>query len=274
MALSETFPLASHREKVLIPRIAEVPWEPVLLDGGVRGPTRKTLSTGTGGALSSDPERPVATVLSHNVPGWRDPELVYHPTVEEAYFLEGGTQLADRVYDTGHYLYRPPGILHGPAGHTSLKFAGRTMLQRFGGGADTLLRYDGSEFPHHDCQPVTDEYTYWPVPWVEQLDANAIPWLEAPDGPWGGTRHKWLSQNKLTGGGTLLIQIPPGWSGAGSAARGAMEEFVVEGELAMGGQWFEKWGYACRPADDPAEHYQALGGAVLICFWDEDEFAA
>jgi hypothetical protein len=42
----------------------------------------------------------------------------------------------------------------------------------------------------------------------------------------------------------------------------------------MGGQWFERWGYACRPAGDPADGYQALGGARLICFWDENELDA
>jgi len=49
---------------------------------------------------------------------------------------------------------------------------------------------------------------------------------------------------------------------------------IAEVPWEPGGQWFDKWGYACRPADDPAEHYQALGGAVLICFSDEDDFAA
>jgi hypothetical protein len=261
--------LASHRAKVTIPRILERPWEPVLLEGGVRGPAKKTLSTGTGGSLSRDPTFGVTTWLGHSPPGWSDDELVYHPCVEEVFFLDGVTKLADRTYSHGHYLYRPPGILHGPAG--SSRYDSRTNIYRFGSAADTLLRYDGDEFPNVDSQPVTDEHEDWPVPWVEQLDSNQLPWSDVNSGPWQGARHKWLSRNRVTGGGTLLIDIPAGWSGAGSPAHGTIEEFVVEGELSMGGQWFEKWGYACRPAGDPARGYEALGGACLICFWDENE---
>jgi hypothetical protein len=146
-------PIASHREKVIIPRIYEQPWQPLLLEGGIRGPAIKVLSRGTGGALSPDPDFPVVTWISHLPPGWCDPELVYHPCVEESFVLGGAGYLADRYREAGYYLYRPPGILHGPAYNPP--YTARTLLQRFGAGTDTLLRYEGDELPLIDCQAVT-----------------------------------------------------------------------------------------------------------------------
>jgi len=102
-------PLASHREKVIIPRLYEVPWQPLLLEGGVRGPAIKMLSRGTGGAFHPDPAYPVATWISHLPPGWGDFELVYHPCVEESFVLGGTGWMGDRIRDPGYYACRPAG---------------------------------------------------------------------------------------------------------------------------------------------------------------------
>jgi hypothetical protein len=269
MALTTANPYASTRQSVRIPRIHERPWEPLELGGGVRGPVRKTLHRGSGGAMHPDPSVAIETWLSVLPPGWVDHELVYHPCVEEGFVLDGEGFLADRPRNKGWYLYRPPGILHGPAGQPP--YAGRVMIQRFGAGTETLLRYDGDEFPHADSQPVTDEHREWPVTWVESLDSNALPWTPVEGGPWDGAAHKWLSRNTVSGGGTLLIQLPAGWSGTGTKTRGSVEELVVEGEVSMGGELFERWGYAARPIGDAAGSYGSTGGATLICFWDENE---
>src|SRR4051812_36536126 len=111
-----TIPLRSQRESVSIPRVNDVPWDTKTISpAAVPGPAKKILSRGTGGALHPDPDVVQATWLTHISPWWRDPELVYHPCVEEAFILNGTVQLGDRVYGAGSYLYRPPGILHGPA---------------------------------------------------------------------------------------------------------------------------------------------------------------
>ncbi len=78
----------------------------------------------------------------------------------------------------------------------------------------------------------------------------------------------------VSGGGTVLLDLPAGWIGEGSRARGTVEEFVYQGVLHMGGQWFDTWGYACRPVGQAAGEYFAAGGAQLVCFWDDDEIAA
>jgi hypothetical protein len=44
--------------------------------------------------------------------------------------------------------------------------------------------------------------------------------------------------------------------------------------MTIGGQFFERWGYACRPAGEPAGSYGSQGGARLLCIWDEDELGA
>jgi hypothetical protein len=262
--------LASQRESIRVPRVAELPWVTSPKPGGVPGGAKKILGISKGGAMAIDPELEVTTALAHIPPGWVDEELVYHPCVEEAYVLEGEGFMADRPRNKGWYLYRPPGILHGPAGQPP--YASRVMVQRFA-AAGGLLRYDGDEFPHVDSQPVTDDHERWPVGWVESLDASALPWLPVEGGPWGGTEHKWLSRNKVTGGGALLLRLPQDWIGTGTETRGSVEEFVVDGELTMGGQWFERWGYASRPIGDAAGVYHAPGGACLICFWDVDELS-
>jgi hypothetical protein len=245
-------------------------WDSKVRAGGVGGPTKKILSAGTGGGLSPAGDILMETWLSHSPPWWLDEELVYHPCVEEAFILNGIVQLGDRVYTAGCYLYRPPGILHGPA--LTPSDIGATLFQRFAAEGG-LLRYDGDEFPHLDCQPVTDEYETWPVEWVEFVDSTALEWIAVDSGPWQGCSTKWLSRNRVTGGGTLLLDLPAYWSGEGSRAKGTIEEFVVSGQMTAGGQHFERWGYACRPAGDSAGRYASPGGAQLICVWDEDELA-
>jgi hypothetical protein len=262
---------ASRREPAVFPRINGVNWMSKPRPGGVPGGVKKILTTGTGGGISADPDFTFTSILNHIPPWWRDDELVYHPCVEEAFIVNGTVQLADRVYEPGSYVYRPPGILHGPAFVPS--DIGATLFQRFAAEGG-ILRYEGDEFPHADLQPVTDEYQRWPVEWVEHVDSNELPAIPVGTGPWAGATCKWLTRNRETGGGTILLDLPPYWTGSGSPGRGTVEEFVVSGEMTIGGQFFERWGYACRPAGEPAGSYGSQGGARLLCIWDEDELGA
>jgi hypothetical protein len=249
------------RIPVSIPDTHELDWQPLptARDGNVPGPVFKL--------LSSDPETGGYTKLQHMPPGWHDPALDYHDAAEEAFRLVGWNQLADRRISVGCYLYRPAGILHGPASSDPVN--GSTGISRFPSSA-RILRYTGDEFPHVDSQPITDDYLHSPIEWVELLDSNTLPWLEAP-GPWAGASYKWLGRNRETGGGALLIDMPPGWEGGGAPGRGTTEEFVIEGSLIAGGVTYVKWGYACRAPGAPAGAYGTQEGARLICYWDENE---
>ncbi len=245
---------------VSIPSAWELDWVALdtSRDGNVPGPVWKP--------LRRDPWSGALTFLMHLPPGWHDEVLDWHPTTEEGYKLAGATLLGGVLLDKGCYLYRPPGILHGPV--SAPYDEGSTILQRTNGEI-RILRYDGDEFPHRHMQPITDEHRDWPVEWNEKLDTKELEWEPVSEGGWSGCAVKWLHHNRVTGGGAVLLNVPAGWSGAGSAARGAIEEFVIDGQIRAGDEDYGRWGYAYRPAGRAAGQYSSEGGAELCCWWDE-----
>lgn len=250
---------------VLIPDTHAMPWVAIdtARDGNVPGPVFKL--------LTSDPVTHGSTVLLHCPPGWRDPVLDWHPTIEEAFTLQGSLQMAWNTMDEGSYLFRPPGVLHGPPHAHDV--TGATFVIRMD-GESRILRYDGTEFPHEHMQPITDQWKTSPFTWVERLATPGLPWLPVEDGPWAGARVKWLNRrNDGLPGGCAMLQLPPRFQGAGTQCRGQIEELVVDGALEAGGVAFGKWGFACRAAGDPAGVYRSEGGATLICWFDADELA-
>jgi hypothetical protein len=259
------------REKTtLVPDLMDRDWIPLdtSRDGNVPGPVWKP--------LTADPETGACSYLMHLPPNWHDNELDIHPTVEEGYVLRGGTTLGDPALDTfgphpvGNYMYRPPNIIHGPA--RASKLDGATLFQRMSGEL-RILRYEKDDFPQKHKQPVTDEWKTWPIPWEEEIDTTSLP-DEPSTGGWEGTTHRWVYRNKETNGGCVIITVPAGWTGTGSACRGSVEEFVIEGTLVAGGVEFPQWGYAYRHPGDPAGNYASPEGARILCLWDEaDEMA-
>jgi len=249
----------------LIPDTHALPWVAIdtARDGNVPGPVYKL--------LTSDPVTKGSTVLLHCPPGWRDPVLDWHPTVEEAFTLQGSLQLGWNVMDEGSYLFRPPGVLHGPPHAHDV--TGATFIIRMDGDS-RILRYEGSEFPHRHMQPITDDWQRSPFTWVECLKTPGLPWLPVAAGPWAGARVKWVNRrNDGLPGSCALLELPAGWSGAGTQCRGQVEEVVVDGSLVAGGLEFQRWGFACRAAGDAAGSYASAGGATLICWFEADELA-
>ncbi len=219
--------------------------------------------------LSRDQETGGSTILIHLPPGWRDDVLDWHPCSEEGLILGGLVTLADRRYTTGVYLYRPPGILHGPAAAPGED--GATIVQRFDSEL-RILRYTGDEFPHRDLQPITSHAESWPIEWVERLDPAERPWTTAGPGPWAGVDYKWLARDRRPGhGGSILLRLPAGRRSEPYPARGEMEEFVLEGEIDAPEGRFGRWGYACRPGGSTAGGLSTAEGATLVCWWQMNE---
>ena len=226
-------------------------------DGNVPGPVLKL--------LREDPTTGAQTFLLHLPPNWYDPALDWHPTTEEGYIIAGEVVLNDRSLTAGCYLYRPPGILHGPAG--SPHDLGATIVQRTDGPL-RILRYTGKRYPHRDLQPITDDHLQSDVKWTERRDTGKLRWHHVKDGGWRGARLRWVHRNQRTGGGLVLLDLPAEWQGTGSEARGPVEEFILEGEVVAGGEEFGKWGYAYRPAGKAAGHYKSSAGARILSWWN------
>lgn len=248
----------SSIEPVIIPSAWEMDWTAIGTDdGNVPGPTLKI--------LYQDPVTGGMTFMTHLPPNWHDDNLDFHPSTEEGFVIAGHVKLSDRLLDAGCYLFRPPYILHGPV--SSPNDLGCTLFQRTSGPL-RIMYYKGMEHPHKDGQPIKDDYLNSDVEWSEKTDTNTLPWDSVEDGGWAGIRIRWIHRNTRTGGGFVMLGIPTGWSGTGSAARGPLEEFVLSGTLHAGGTAFGKWGYAFRPQGQPAGQYATEQGAVVLAYWN------
>lgn len=247
---------------VVIPSAWELDWFGIsTTDGNVPGPALKI--------LREDADTGALTFMTHLPPNWHDPLLDWHPSTEEGYIIAGevtlGPPATARHMKPGCYLFRPPGILHGPV--ASPNDLGATIVQRTNGPL-RILRYRGKKFPHNDLQPITKDHLRSEVAWSELTDTNKLRWQPVAKGGWKGARVRWVHENTVTGGGLVLLDLPAGWSGKGSVARGPLEEFVLSGEVKAGGQQYGKWGYAYRPAGQPAGRYATKGGARLLAWWN------
>ena len=255
-------PPTSPNKPVVIPSAWETDWHGISTsDGNVPGPALKI--------LREDADTGALTFMTHLPPNWHDPLLDWHPSTEEGYLIAGEVTLGPpatmRHMKPGCYLFRPPGILHGPV--ASPNDLGATIVQRTNAPL-RILRYKGKKFPHEDCRPITNDYLKSDVRWSELTDTNKLKWVKVEKGGWQGTRVRWVHENTRTGGGLVLLDLPTGWSGKGSPARGSLEEFLVAGDLKAGGVRYGKWGYAYRPQGDPAGRYATKGGARLLAWWN------
>ena len=247
---------------VSIPSAWELDWFAIpTTDGNVPGPTLKI--------LREDSETGALTFMTHLPPNWHDDLLDWHPSTEEGFIIAGevtlGPEPTRRYMKPGCYLFRPPGILHGPV--ASPNDLGATIVQRTNAPL-RILRYKGKKFPHVDCQPITKEHLSSPVRWSELTDTKKLRKKVVDKGGWKGATIRWVHENTVTGGGLVLLDLPAGWSGKGSKGRGPSEEFVLEGDLKAGGVQYGKWGYAYRPAGEPAGRYATKRGARLLAWWN------
>ena len=244
------------RTAVIIPDTFALDWVALpTTEGNVGGVAVKPLSRDevTGGA----------TFLVHLPPGWHDPQLDWHPATEESFKLAGWSRSGDRESGTPSYIYRPPGLLHGPT--VAEATLGATFIARFDGDLSIIRVAAGAQ-----DQPMGPEYTAEGLIWHSDIDA--VERRPAPaDGPWAGAAVRELRRDPHTGGGLVLLDLPAGWSGVGSRAQGELEELVLQGRVRAGRDELTRWGYACRPAGAPAGSYATDEGAVLACWLAVDE---
>jgi hypothetical protein len=127
-----------------IPRVdtTEMPWNAPRLDGPPPGILIKM--------LRSDPAKGDQTWLAAVLPFWRENRAEVHPTVEEAFMLQGETLLGKRgIMRAGCYFWRPPNVPHGPM---VTKTGGMWFFRTKGGALDVTY----TEPP--DWQRTVEEY--------------------------------------------------------------------------------------------------------------------
>ena len=169
-------PPTSPNKPVVIPSAWETDWHGISTsDGNVPGPALKI--------LREDADTGALTFMTHLPPNWHDPLLDWHPSTEEGYLIAGEVTLGPpatmRHMKPGCYLFRPPGILHGPV--ASPNDLGATIVQRTNAPL-RILRYKGKKFPHEDCRPITNDYLKSDVRWSELTDTNKLKWVKVEKG--------------------------------------------------------------------------------------------
>ena len=231
------------RTAVIIPDTFALDWVALpTTEGNIGGVAVKPLSRdeATGGA----------TFLVHLPPGWHDPQLDWHPATEESFKLAGWSRSGDRESGTPSYIYRPPGLLHGPT--VAEATLGATFIARFDGDLSIIRVAAGAQ-----DQPMGPEYAAEGLIWHSDIDAverrpapaegpgaGAALGARAHGGGWGGvgthgvldeggvraSRAKWLTCRAMGSGtgrsppSTDSIQRPvlaaSGAGRSGSCAKG------------------------------------------------------
>jgi quercetin dioxygenase-like cupin family protein len=203
-------------ERGYLPRVrtGEAPWQPA--EALVRG-----LAPGTSlRLLSRDPGDGACTALWQLPPGWSHPKPFTLAAPEAIYVLEGDLRNGAYRYERGHYAWRPAGAAHGPLSTD--------------GGALVLALWDAD--PAHHAPGSVPAGPGEPLPWV---DGNAIDEHPTPvEGPVAGITVRILRTDPDTGGMTMVINIPPGWTEPRSRHHDCVEEsFKLSGDI-----WLEENG--------------------------------
>lgn len=97
----------------------------------------------------------------------------------------------------------------------------------------------------------------------------ALPWETVP-GPsfLHGVETRIMSDRPETGAGTYMVKMPAGWSHVEQADEGALEIFVVEGDLTANGRTVGAGGYAAVPKGCGPLELSTQGGFQAYAFWN------
>lgn len=206
-------------------------------------------------------------------PGYQDLSEAYHGSVEEAYFLGGHAVLtAEGEMWPGDYFWRPPGWVHSAASPT---------------GFECLLLMEGDD-PDEGSGPVSrvvrpnqdagsnplDDTGYGrlgPRGYVRRLETRFLPVAEHDDArsrligpatPPLGSRL--LSRNVRTGSETVLVTVPPGWTGSVPAANRDRFLVVVGGALTVDGRELTPCSLVRIAAGGPGPELVSADGAEVF----------
>jgi anti-sigma factor ChrR (cupin superfamily) len=191
-------------------RTGELPWAPIdsLAPGFAPGTSVRV--------LSRDLANGASTCLWKIPPGWQHPRSYALELGEALFVLDGELSKGGERYRQGFYSYRPRGFVHEPMQSSE--------------GAIVLAMWDG------DLQmrrPIADvALNEEPVLCIDTGTVTGVPTFV--EGPVPGITVKLLRTDKRTGGMTLLISIPSGWTEARSEHHHCVEEsFKTAGEIQL-----------------------------------------
>ncbi len=209
--------------------------------------------------LSVDPATGATTLFFDFPANWVGGGVAhYHSFSEEIYVLSGGVTLNGRdEYVAGSYLYRPGGIVHG---HHEASRPGARFIGRMGGKLDFNYVREPTSQEEYVAKPVADGR-----PHIVHLRSPDQPWQTASD----GHQLKVLSEDRVTGARSALLQFPTAWTGKLPLdPKSGWEWFVVGGEMALDdGTTFANESYANRPIGAPGRSIVRAAAGTLVLTW-------
>lgn len=166
--------------------------------------------------LSVDPADGACTCLWRVPAGWHRDEPTCLPGAEALYVLAGELDIARRRHRAGHYLFHPAGAAKGPLRSDSGALLLAMWDARPGSGAPEEVRHVVG-----DAGPVVS------------IDTRSMEGRPTPvPGPVAGILVKILRVDAATGGMTMLVTIPPGWTEPRSEHHDCIEEsYKLDGAI-------------------------------------------
>ncbi|MCP5329093.1 MAG: DUF4437 domain-containing protein [Steroidobacteraceae bacterium] len=108
-------------------------------------------------------------------------------------------------------------------------------------------------------------------PWIEFVQSQRLPWERGLlDALRPGIETKLLSRDPQSGGCSLLVRYPAGFSSSGGALRADDEFLVLDGALEIGDQRYAELGYAHLPAGFATGTWAAPDGAIVLEFFSAE----
>lgn len=210
-------------------RPAELDWEPL----GTHGITRKR--------LGYDEATGFVTALVSIPVGWHGGGIAhYHHAFEEVFMLAGSVTVGGSHYwHAGDYFFRPAQVVHG---HDERAEEGALALIRSDGQLELLLVHEPEEPDEYPLPAYDDGRGH-----LYSLPTEAVAWVADSEFP-SDWQIRPLSADTRSGARTIMVQIPEGWTAAGSARTAGWEACVLEGSVQGSKAEFIVGDYSSGPA--------------------------
>lgn len=209
--------------------------------------------------LSIDPDTKASTRFVNIPQNWKGGgKAHFHHAYEEVFVIKGDVSLTGRDFlGDGSYIYRPAGMVHG---HDEQARQGCFCIIKSGG----LLELNVIEKPSKEF-----EYVLHPAndgrDFVYDLRTNMMDWAWTGKGS-ARRGEKLLSEDKVTGGTTMLWHLPAGWQGEVTLGGPQTAEWIVLKGAAQrkDGATAKELSYSALPAGQSAVFTSAPQGCELI----------